>query len=92
MVQNLLEQGEFLSSLLGLTKEGAELALRLLEKYSKGEEIIYRDQDTSLGKCYFQRQWRPDLAKYIVTLEQEGMISRMLRMPATRVRQPIIEL
>ena len=54
-------------------------------------DILTHYQDTSVGTYYFQRQWHLALTTYIATVEKEETIARMLKRPATRECQPIIE-
>jgi methionyl-tRNA formyltransferase len=76
---------------LRLTKEGSALALRVLDKFSKGETIEHHEQDLSVGQCYFGKHWQPELTALIERIDQQGLISQMLNRPSTRVKRPIVE-
>lgn len=76
---------------LRLTKEGAALAVRVLEKFSKGETIEHHEQDLSVGQCYLGKHWQPELTALIERIDQQGLIPQMLKRPSTRVKRPIVE-
>lgn len=76
---------------LKLTREGAGLAVKVLERFEKGEPIHYHEQDMSVGHCYLSRHWHPELNVLLQRIDRQRMIAQMLKTPSTRVRQPIVE-
>ena len=74
-----------------LTKEGAALALAVLERVATGGGVEHYPQDVSVGHCYAAGHLHPEMRALVDRIDRDGLIADMLRVPSTRVKRPIVE-
>lgn len=74
-----------------LTCLGTDLALGVIRKLERGEEIRFVDQDCALGYLGTNKQWSAALRTHVAYIERSGAIARMLKSPARRQKLPIVQ-
>lgn len=74
-----------------LTREGAALAVKVLERLASGGALQSYPQELTCGHCYLSMHFFPELREVVKRIDREGLIAQMLRRPSTRVRHAIIE-
>jgi len=74
-----------------LTVAGTKIIINALNDWQQDKPFQFHQQDPSLGYLTLNRQWNRSLKKVIQHIEQNNLISTMLKTPARRNKLPIIE-
>ncbi len=75
-----------------LTSEGTRIVIEALALWRSGNDLVFHEQDHSLGYLTLNRQWNRSLRATIENIEKNNLIAKMIRTPARKERLPIISL
>lgn len=75
-----------------LTYFGTELATKIIDQITYGQQLNFVEQDLSLGCLNIKRQFGKYLVKQIEFIENNGMIKTILKKPSRKEKLPIVML
>ncbi|MBI2060099.1 MAG: hypothetical protein HYT87_10040 [Nitrospirae bacterium] len=73
-----------------LTRKGSKIMSKAIDAMQKGRTLHFVKQDLTRGRLYLNREWTPRHEDRVRALERNGGIGRMLRIPMTGRKLPIV--